>query len=153
LLIRGNVLCICVCARQSWRGTGDNSLSSAITAAAIAAFVGGVGWIAAYVLNGFRDDRTKRLQLTIEHTSTQIKEFYAPLVALTDQLNTTVSVKMAAVKGKIPEEEYTLSRLIYKEFFLPLHEQINTILKTKVHLMEGVLTPDSFDNYFKHYAT
>jgi hypothetical protein len=131
------------------------SLSTAISTAAIAALVGGVGWIAAYVLNGFRDDRTKRLQLTIEHTSAQIREFYAPLVALTDQLATTGSVR-AAVKGKNPDEEHALSGLIYKEFFLPIHEQINTILKTKIHLvevMEGVLTPDSFDAYFRHYAT
>src|SRR5262249_9743725 len=92
------------------------SLNSAITTAAIAALVGGLGWIVAYVLNGFRDDRTKRLQLTIEHTSTQIREFYAPLVALTDQLDTTVSVKTAAVEGKSQEEEYKLSGLIYKEF-------------------------------------
>jgi hypothetical protein len=78
------------------------SLGNVLTAAVIAAVVGGLGWIAAYLLTGIREDRTKRLQLTIEHASTQIKEFYAPLMALTDQLDTTATVKESVVGGTTP---------------------------------------------------
>ena len=125
------------------------SLGGAIATAALAA----LGWCAAYVLTGWREDRTKRLQLELEHASQQIREFYAPLVALTDQLDSTVDVYEAVTEGKSEEERHTLSGLFYARFFLPIHEQINEILKTKVHLLEGPTTPKSFTFYFKHYAT
>jgi hypothetical protein len=112
-----------------------DTLSGILITAAIGAVIGGVGWIIAYILTGLREDRTKRLQLTIEHTSTQIKEFYAPLTALTDQLNTLVLVKRSVV-GDGPEDQ-ALSGLFYAKFFLPIHEEINAILKSKVHLLEG----------------
>jgi hypothetical protein len=67
-----------------------DSVTTILVTAAVGAVVGGMGWIAAYILTGLREDRTKRLQLTIEHTSTQIREFYAPLMALTDQLASMV---------------------------------------------------------------
>ncbi len=126
-----------------------NDLSNAI----IVALIGGIGWIAAYVLNGERDDRTKRLQLTIDHTSTQIREFYAPLIALTDQLNTMAGVKDTMVQGKDDKQTYDLSAAMHERFFLPIHEEINIILKTKVHLLEELSTPPSFIEYFRHYAS
>lgn len=130
-----------------------DTLTSAVTTIAVTALVGGVGWIAAYVLNGLRDDRTKRVQLTIDHASTQIREFYAPLVALTDQLNTLAEIKDEVVKGKTQEISNDLAGTFYNKFFLPIHEEINAILKTKVHLLEGASTPLSFGRYFEHYAS
>jgi|SRR5450755_2416139 len=129
------------------------TLGSALTTAAIAAAVGGAGWICAYFLTGWRDDRTKRLQLELERTSVQIKEFYAPLKALTDQLDTTVNVLEAVVKGKEGDDHHRLVGLVYVRFFLPIHEEINSILKTKAHLLEGAEPPPSFKLYFEHYAT
>lgn len=128
-------------------------LGSAIVAAVIAAFFGGIGWILGYVLNSQREDRTRRLQLTIEHTSAQIRDFYAPLLALTDQLNTFAAVKDEAVRGKDQDTGRDLTVAFYDRFFLPIHEEINAILKTKVHLIEGASTPESFLLYFEHYAS
>jgi hypothetical protein len=112
-----------------------------------------VGWAAAYVLTGWREDRTKRLQIELDHASAQMKEFYAPLVALTAQLDTTASIKGSVAAGMTPEGEYELSELLYSTFFSPLHEEINGILKTKVHLLEGRTTPQSFNEYFEHFTT
>src|SRR5882757_6927203 len=84
-----------------------------------------VGWAAAYILTGWREDRTKRLQIELDHASTQMKEFYAPLVALTAQLDTTASIKGSVVTGMTPKDEYELAELMYSSFFLPLHEEIN----------------------------
>jgi hypothetical protein len=125
------------------------SLAGAITTAAIAA----LGWCAVYILTGWREDRTKRLQLELEHASSQAKEFYAPLVALTDQLNSLAVVFDEVSEGKSGEERHKLESLFYARFFLPIHEQINEILKTKVHLLEGATVPVSFTEYFEHYAT
>jgi hypothetical protein len=123
------------------------------TSVAVGAIIAAIGWIAAYFLTGLREERTKRLQLTIEHTSNQIKEFYAPLMPLTDQLDIMVHAKDAVVQGKSGEEVHALSGAFYKKFFLPIHEEINVILKSKVHLMEGRITPPSFLLYFQHYVT
>lgn len=125
------------------------SLAGAITTAAIAA----LGWCAIYILTGWREDRTKRLQLELEHASSQAKEFYAPLVALTDQLNSLAVVFDEVSEGKSGEERHKLEGLFFARFFLPIHEQINEILKTKVHLLEGAAVPVSFTQYFEHYAT
>jgi hypothetical protein len=112
-----------------------------------------IGWAAAYILTGWREDRTKRLQIELDHASAQMKEFYAPLVALTAQLDMTASIKGSVVTGMTPKDEYELAELMYSSFFLPLHEEINGILKTKVHLLEGRTTPQSFDGYFEHFTT
>ena len=101
------------------KDANTSGISSAIITAAITGLVGGVGWIAAYVLNSQREDRTKRLQLTIEHTSTQMREFYGPLVALTDQLNTMASVKTEAVRGKSQDVNYDLTGTFYDKFSYP----------------------------------
>jgi hypothetical protein len=130
-----------------------NSIGIALTTAAVSAFVGAVGWMAAYFLTGVRDDRTKRLQLTTDHASLQIREFYAPLVALTDQLDTMVDVSDAAHKGKLPEEARQLSSVMFNKFFSPLHEEINSILKTKIHLHEGADISQSYTDFFRHYAS
>lgn len=106
-----------------------------------------------HILTGWREDRTKRLQIELDHASAQMKEFYAPLVALTAQLDTTASIKGAVTSGMTPKDEYELAELMYSSFFLPLYEGINGILKTKVHLLEGRATPQSFDEYFEHFTT
>jgi hypothetical protein len=112
-----------------------------------------IGWAIAYILKGWREDRTTRLQIELDHASAQMKEFYAPLVALTDQLNTTAAIKETVTSGKTPEDQHALTELIYFSFFLPIHEEINAILKTKIHLLEGRTTPRSFDDYFEHFTT
>jgi hypothetical protein len=109
----------------------------------IAAACAAIGWVVVYFLSSWRDDRTKRLQLEIEHASAQIKHFYAPLVALTDQLDTTVDVLETVTDGKVGGEYHKLAELMYDRFFLPIHEEINAILKTKVHLLEGATAPPS----------
>ncbi|MDF3809341.1 MULTISPECIES: hypothetical protein [Rhodopseudomonas] len=111
-----------------------------------------IGWLIAYVLNGWRQDRTKRLQIELDHSSAQMKDFYAPLVALTDQLNTTADINDTMVAGKSPDESGVVSGLVYDQFFLPIHEEINAILKSNVHLLEGRVMPESFAAYFRHYT-
>jgi hypothetical protein len=131
--------------------TAAESINHAIWIAAIGAVVSGLGWIAAYFLNGRRDDRTKRIQLTIDHTSTQLSEFYDPLVALTQELAVLANdVKGKTVCGKTEEDKHAIDELFYNDYFLPLHQEITKILYTKVHLAEGEL--ETFPKYFEHYA-
>src|SRR5262249_39912729 len=86
-----------------------------IVAALIAAIVAVTGWFIAHQLTTRREDRTKRLELTIAHSEKQISEFYAPLDFLLKQLDTIVSVKDKIKKGKPVEFVRDLDRITYKE--------------------------------------
>jgi hypothetical protein len=72
-----------------------------ILAAVISAIVAIVGWFIVNLLNGRREDRTKRLALTIEKTEKQIGEFYAPLLGLLEQLDTVFRVKEQMISQEL----------------------------------------------------
>jgi hypothetical protein len=118
-----------------------------VIAAFIAAVVAIFGWFFGSYLTGRREDRTKRLQLTIEHSEKQIGEFYAPLLGLLEQLDTTSRVKERMIEQERDNAEI-ISKIAYKEYFLPLHREIGEILKHKIHLMEGNFIPESVRSYF-----
>lgn len=100
-------------------------------AALIAATVAVTGWFIGHQLTTRRDDRTKRLQLTIAQSEKQIGEFYAPLVFLLGQLDTIVRVKERIEEGKRAEGVGGLGEITYKEYFLPIHNEIITITENK----------------------
>ncbi|MGN8092815.1 hypothetical protein [Methylobacterium sp. 22177] len=117
--------------------------------AVTAAFVGAMGWLCAYILNIYKDDRIQKTKLTIDHTAEQIRDFYGPLVSLTDQLDSLASViHLISFNNNNPG----ITTTFYNKFFLPVHKEINRILSTKIHLLEGSEIPDSFKLYFEHYA-
>jgi hypothetical protein len=123
-----------------------------VIAAFIAAVVAVSGWFVGSYLIGRRDDRTKRLQLTMEHSEKQIGEFYAPLLGLLEQLDATYVVKERMIK-KEPDNAEIISKIAYKEYFLPLHREIGEILKHKIHLLEGNFIPESVREYFDHFTS
>ncbi len=125
---------------------------TAIIAAVVAAFVAMVGWFVGHLLVSLREDRTRRLQLTIEHAERQIGEFYAPLLGLLEQLDTVFRVKEAMVAQE-PQHQKIIAKIAYTEYFLPLHQEIRGILKSKIHLFEGVQIPDSFIEYIHHFTS
>jgi small-conductance mechanosensitive channel len=126
----------------------DSGIAS-VEAALIAALAAALGWFAAHWLTTRREDRTKRLQLTIDHSEKQIGEFYAPLIYRLEQLDTLVRVK-----DKIPEsQQNAVSETMYREYFLPIHQEIISILTTKIHLLEGATIPDKLLEYYQHFTS
>jgi hypothetical protein len=123
-----------------------------IIAALVAAFVAIVGWFVGHLLVSLREDRTRRLELTIDHAERQIGQFYAPLLGLLEQLDTVFRVKEAMVRQE-PQHQKIVERITYTEYFLPLHQEIRGILKLKIHLFEGVQIPDSFIRYIHHFTS
>lgn len=114
--------------------------------------------IAGTILTGFlgyfwlrlREDTTKRLELTRIYAAKQIEEFYAPLVALTDQLNITVNA-CEGLEAIDLQDKQKLEDLVYERNFEPAHEEIFQILKTKIHLVDRRIIPESFEQYLLHY--
>ena len=102
-----------------------------VIAASIAAIVAILGWFIGSYLIARREDRTKRLQLTMEHSEKQIGEFYAPLLGLLEQLDATFRVKERMI-GQEPDNAETISKITYKEYFLPLHREIGEVAYASV---------------------
>jgi hypothetical protein len=105
-----------------------------------------------------RVDRLRRLDLLMQQTERQIREFYGPIYALVQQIWMVWDVKqhllrrlsggdnaesLEAVKARIEE-------FLGAHYFGPLHAEIRSILKDRLHLLEGVEMPDSFNEYLKH---
>jgi hypothetical protein len=108
--------------------------------ALLAALMAVTGWFIGSQLTTRREDRTKRLELTIAQCEKQIGEFYAPLVGLLEQLDTIVNVK-DNILGQKAEGVEGLDEITYADYFLPIHKEIISILKTKIHLLEGGVIP------------
>ena len=80
----------------------------------------------------------------------QISELYAPLVFLLEQLHTIVTVKENIERRNNAEG---LGAIAYHDYFLPIHEEIISILKTKIHLLEGGDIPPSVKDYIAHFMS
>ena len=96
--------------------------------------------------------RTRRLQLTIQQAEKQISDFYAPLVFLLLRLDSIYETKMKIEDGK-PNSVPKLDEVAYKEYFLPTHNEIAELLKTKIHLLEGSVIPESLLAYVRHFTS
>lgn len=123
-----------------------------VIAASIAAAIGVTGWFVGHLLASRREDRTKRLALTIERTDKQMSEFYSPLLSLLEQLDTVARVKDQMCRQE-PHNAKLIATIAYKECFFPLHQQILEILQHKLHLLEGRDIPSSIVDYFHHFAS
>jgi hypothetical protein len=124
----------------------------ALVPALIAAFVAGLGWFVASWLASRREDRTKRLQLTIEQAEKQVSEFYSPLIFLIERLDATYRAKQGMLAA-CPDKKGPIEEVAYTEHFLPTHQEIATILKTKIRLLEGSEIPPPLLNYIDHFTS
>ena len=135
-------------ASSAAKSKSDGAIGSVI-AAVIGGLVAAVGWFVAHELTTRREDRTERLQLSIAQSEKQIGEFYAPLIYLLEQLD-----MLAKIGDGLPEAKRSaIAKVMYEEYFLPTHEQIISILKSKIHLLEGAELPPNLRRYFRHYVS
>jgi hypothetical protein len=96
-----------------------------------------------------RADRVKRLEILLKQTESQIAEFYGPIYGLIQQIWATWEVKQRL--KKIDADLYLRAdHYIGERYFSTLHEKIRSILREKMHLVEGVSMPPSFYEYIKH---
>ncbi len=123
-----------------------------IVPALIAAFVAGLGWFVASWLTSRREDRTKRLQLRIEQAEKQVSEFYSPLIFSIERLDAIYRIKQEMVAA-CPDKKGPIEEVAYAEYFFPTHQEIATILKTKIHLLEGNAAPPSLLHYIEHFTS
>jgi hypothetical protein len=111
-----------------------------------------VGWFVAAWLTRRREDRTKRLQITIEQAEKQVNDFYSPMIFLIEQLDAIHNAKSEMVEAQ-PDNQEIIERVAYSEHFLPTHQEIANLLKTKIHLLEAREVPSSVLDYINHFTS
>jgi hypothetical protein len=126
--------------------------TATVIGAVIAAISALLGLFIGQYLTRWREDRTKRIQLTIEHAEKQLSEFYSPLLALVEQLDTIADASGEIEKADIKDRP-NIDRIMWEDVYSPIHEEILSILKTKIHLIDGFDIKSSFTEYFRHYAS
>jgi hypothetical protein len=123
-------------------------------AALVAAVVTVVGWYVTYAYARRRDDQTRRIEIRLKYRQRQIEELYGPLLSLIEQIFNVWQVRTSILDAKdgrlSPEQQERVSEFIWKEYFSPLHQEIATILRTKLYLLEGGRMPPTFARYLEH---
>ena len=110
------------------------------------------GWYATYAYAKMREDRTRRLDLLLKLRAQQIEELYGPLRSLIDQIFNVWRVRTNILSGVAypPEDDRRIREFFWQNYFTPLHQEIVTLLRTKLYLLEDGRLPDSFTAYLEH---
>ena len=130
----------------------DTKAIVATLPAIIAAVAVVIGWVVVSSLTRRREARTRRPQLTIEQAEKQVSEFYSPLIFSIERLDSIYRMKNEMVRSR-PSDEGVIEEVAYSKYFLPTHQDIATILKTKIHLLEGHDAPPSLIKYIDHFTS
>jgi len=132
-------------------------MSQPFEIAAITAAVTMLGWFVSSVLTKQRESATQRLERTVRFLERQIEEFYGPLFNLVHQVVIANHVMFSIIGGAVGSkagagraDASKVREFFQDNYFFPLHQQINEILKTKLYLIEGVQLPEPIYHYLRH---
>jgi hypothetical protein len=144
----------------------DESNGSADCAGTLAFLATAGGWLAVHYTTRIREleardraDRLKRIEIALGKTEKQIESFYGPLYSLIQQVWIVYGIRERIIEhlspadnqGKDPAEiKGDIDKFVWQEFFLPLHEEMRSILKDRLHLIEGTRLSPSFEKYLEH---
>lgn len=133
----------------------DKSATITILIALIAAAVSVVGWFVGSYLKYRTDDRNRRTQESVKFLERQIEEFYGPLFNVVTQIRICSDVleklenKATSVNRPI-DELFRIRHFFHVNYFTELHNEFNRIIRSKLHLIEGVRLPESYYLYSTH---
>ena len=126
-------------------------MQPAVEAALIAAAVAVIGWYATYAYAKRKEDRTRRIELQIKYRQRQIEELYGPLSSLIKQIGNVWQVRGDILQQPFSaEQQHKIREFIWKNYFRPLHQEIASLMRTKLYLLEGGQIPASFADYLQH---
>jgi hypothetical protein len=121
----------------------------------LAGGVTAVGWFATHYLIKRREDSTRRLEVSAKYLERQLEEFYGPLFNLLHQLfvanHVQEDILRAGPRHGLSEADAARIRRYFRDsYFMPIHDEINQILKTRLYLIEGTELPESYYEYLRH---
>lgn len=137
----------------------------AIIVFALSRWLGGV-WAARIIasdkalITQHSEDRTRKIEALMGHYERQIEEFYGPLFNMVHQVFVANHIEYELLNAKRSgafaidgyQNRENVKDYYQKNYFIPLHDEIISIMKSKLYLVEGSKVPDSFYLYLKHAA-
>jgi hypothetical protein len=97
-----------------------------------------------------KEDRARKLEKLLSYYERQIEEFYGPLWNMIHQLYVCNETKDKLVKRLDPDKIKQVHEYYQTTYFRPVHDEIRSIIKTKLYLVDGVEMPESFYSYLRH---
>jgi hypothetical protein len=96
--------------------------------------------------------RERALVQQLAFIDRQISELYGPLFSLIDQLDVVYTIEHGIVDSNHLNSEHkaTVSNYLQKNYYSVVHNQIDSILQTKLYLIEGAAIPDAYREYVAH---
>ena len=136
----------------------DKTLLPAIIGALTALLVAAVGWFAVHVLASRREVAARRDNATRDHLERQIEQLYGPLLGLIQHSRMAFDVaqsKLPNKNGKIDFSRFSdrdaqIWRYFVESYFVPVNAQIRELIRSKMHLLEAGIVPESFAKFFAH---
>lgn len=96
------------------------------------------------------EDRTRKLERLLKHYERQVEEFYGPLWNMVHQLYVCNETKDKITSKLDREKSAKVEHYYQTNYFIPLHDDIRQIIKTKLYLVDGAEMPESFYEYLLH---
>ena len=96
------------------------------------------------------EDRTRKLERLLKHYERQVEEFYGPLWNMVHQLYVCNETKAKIISRLDREKAAKVEQYYQNNYFIPLHNEIRQIIKTKLYLVDGAEMPLSFYAYLRH---
>lgn len=122
----------------------------AIIVAGITAVLTVIGWNVSHYLARRREDRTRRIESTIDKLERQIEELYGPLLSLVEQIFNVWRVRRRILEDIDEAQRGKIDTFVWKEYFLPLHMEIRELLKTRLYLVERKDVRACISDYLEH---
>jgi hypothetical protein len=136
----------------------DSALLPAVIGAMSGAVVAAIGWFVAHVLSSRREIFARRDSAARDHLEKQIEELYGPLLGLIQHSKMAFAVaarKLPTNAGQIEFSRFSeldgeIWRFFIENYFLPVNRDIRHLIRSKMHLLEAGVLPNSFYDFFMH---
>jgi hypothetical protein len=138
-------------------GTPEKALGASL----VLAIVTGVGWMIAHVISITSDRKRQQLAWRLEYTQKQLEELYGPLEFLLTEGKGTFEVLLSNlgqnyvfdVNGFISDDDLKTWMFWAEADLMLRNREIQKLLASKAHLIDGSKLPESFEIFLSHYSS
>lgn len=125
---------------------------ASLTVGVIVALVTIAGWFVNDILQKKKEEKRRKIDEKIKFLERQIEQFYGPLYNLVNQIVICNHVfhQINVGTNRSLDDKEKIWKFFQKNYFIPLHDEFNGVLKTKLYLIEGSLLPTTFYDYLRH---
>ncbi len=109
------------------------------------------------LINQNTSDRTRKIEALMKHYEKQMEELYGPLFNMVHQIFVANQIEGELINGNSVGSHSTdiieqIKGYFQEKYYRPHHEEIASIMKSKLYLVEDAKIPKSFYHYLQHAA-